>query len=86
MKKLLYISMLFAFVLAFQSCEKEVVQKVDSDDPFVYDESQNRGNRGGGEEGKVITGGITDPDEDPDYDSDTIVDPDEDEDYDKDGK
>ena len=84
MKKLIYISFVFAFLLAFTSCEKEVIEP-NGDQVFVGDS----GTRGAGDEDK--DGGITDPDEDEDFDEDGdegIVDPDEDEDFDedKDGK
>ena len=81
MKKLLYISFIFAFVLAFTSCEKEVIQPgMDNDTEFLTPSGQ-RGGEGG------IMESVTDPDEDEDFDDDDeneeIVDPDEDEDFDK---
>lgn len=90
MKKLIYISFIFAFVLVFASCEKEVIEPfmnadvttrvVDgSEDPGIYSTGGNRG----GEDDHTTT--VTDPDEDEDFDGDdNIVDPDEDEDFDED--
>jgi hypothetical protein len=87
MKKLIYISFIFAFVLAFASCEKEVIA------PFSVEEGDRSSSDGpmyrGGEDGGDLSDGdhtkdpITDPDEDEDFDDDNIVDPDEDEDFDE---
>ncbi len=90
MKKLVYISMIFAFFLAIQSCEKSQVQKVDMDDPFALaDEDYNYNMRGGGDDDLLDDPTITDPDDDDDLDDeddDIITDPDDDEDMDDDGK
>ena len=96
MKKLIYISFIFAFVLAFVSCEKEIISPNgiengvrggditndrDTEDPYFTR---------GGEDGD-LGDNITDPDEDEDFDEDGdeddgVTDPDEDEDFDdKDG-
>ena len=83
MKKLIYISFVFAFIIAFTSCEKEVITPFDTNEceECVWDEGGTRG----GEPGNHTGGGITDPDEDEDFDEeeDTVVDPDEDEDFDE---
>lgn len=85
MKKLLYISFIFAFILAFTSCEKEVITP--NSDPTEVDHSSPT--RGDDDDEIIITGGVTDPDEDEDFDDDGeknggITDPDEDEDFDED--
>ena len=86
-------------MLAFVSCEKEVIG------PFYEDGNGANGtrseanitNRGDGEVGQTRGGddikpdedGITDPEEDEDFDEeedDNIVDPDEDEDFDEEEK
>mgnify|MGYP007077386153 CR=1 FL=1 len=86
MKKLIYISFIFAFILAFTSCEKEVISP---NFDISSDASENSQTRGGDDE--VVPGGdtVTDPDEDDDFDGDEdknggITDPDEDEDFDED--
>lgn len=93
MKKLLYISFIFTLLLAFGSCEKQVIKPVDNDDPFaMFDEnSNNRGFTSGSDDGSGDGdgGGIVDPDENDedlnDSDGNGIVDPDEgDEDLDDD--
>lgn len=84
MKKIVYISFVFAFILAFTSCEKEDIF------PVNHSEKENGvcGNSGtrGGDTGGVLTG-VTDPDEDEDFDEEdddeSVVDPDEDEDFDE---
>ena len=90
MKKLVYISMVFAFIFAIQSCEKTEVEVIDgADDPFAYSVDDNTKNRGGGDGTDPIN--ITDPDDDEDLDDgddlddgreDLITDPDDDEDLD----
>lgn len=73
---------MFAFLMAFVSCEKEVIEPFNQDEEML----ESSGTRGGDDPGKTIS--ITDPDEDEDFDEDegdeTIVDPDEDEDFDED--
>jgi hypothetical protein len=82
MKKLIYIAFIFAFMVAFTSCEKEVLFPLDNggDAEATWDEGGTRGGELGGS-----LGGVTDPDEDEDFDEedDTVVDPDEDEDFDE---
>ena len=65
MKKLIYISFVFAFIIAFTSCEKEVIFPVNNmeDSEAVWDEGGTRGGEPGGH-----LGGVTDPDEDEDFD------------------
>lgn len=95
MIKKLYILSFIVAALAISSCEK--VERVSMQDAFVnaddsnYDCDGNCGFKGSddvlngsGNTNSGSTGGITDPNQDPDYDG--IVDPDEDEDFDKDGK
>lgn len=84
MKKLIYISFIFAFVLALNSCEKEVVEPFNTEADDFLEPSGTRGGEDGDKDDSV-----TDPDEDEDFDADdNIVDPDEDEDFDEedDGK
>jgi len=96
MKKGLYILGLIAFLVVFAACEK-CEKPVFTEDPFVGSnrglidddyESEFIGNTKSeldavGGVSPISDGGITDPDEDEDFDG--IVDPDEDEDFDKDG-
>ncbi|MBD3636258.1 MAG: hypothetical protein HUJ25_02860 [Crocinitomicaceae bacterium] len=91
MKRLIYISFIFAFILAFASCEKEVIKPNYMDNDGTRNEITDNGDfldpsgtRGGEDGGKDDL--ITDPDEDEDFDEDedgddNIVDPDEDEDF-----
>ena len=103
MKKLIYISFVFAVLLALASCEKEVItpEQFDSSVNSFTDGRDNNdhtihnrggeGNVGEGGGGDLNTGGgITDPDEDEDFDNDGnkggdngegITDPDEDDDF-----
>jgi hypothetical protein len=92
MKKLIYISFVFAFLLAFASCEKEEIMPFgDTDeyntrggDDIIIDARDVNGESGdrGGDDDKGDDDLITDPDEDEDFDEDeNIVDPDEDEDF-----
>jgi hypothetical protein len=97
MKKVVYISFFFAFILAFASCKKEVIQPNSSDSgenaPYQVRSGGENGDVDvppyqvrGGEGGELSGGGdgVVDPDEDEDFDTDdTVVDPDEDEDFDK---
>lgn len=93
MKKLLYIAFVFAFLLVVSSCCKEEVTPNREADPFATT-YEDCGTDCGTKGAEISTGnngdGITDPDEDEDYDAedtdgkDGIVDPDEDEDYDAD--
>ncbi|MCB9223879.1 MAG: hypothetical protein R2780_10370 [Crocinitomicaceae bacterium] len=93
MKKLIYISFVFAVILAFTSCKKEVIKPCSSMDETGYVRCGNGGNgsdipymvRGGEENLSQEGGGIVDPNEDPDFDGDDdIVDPNEDPDFDED--
>ena len=89
MKKLIYISFIFAFVLAFASCEKELIEPMTIEDDVSSDRNNfdDPGTRGGEDGGKDDV--IVDPDEDEDFDEDeddVIVDPDEDEDFDEEEK
>jgi len=84
MKKLIYISFVFAFIIAFTSCEKEVIT------PFYNNDCEecvsDAGGTRGGEPASHGNGGGTDTNEDEEFDEeedDTIVDPDEDEDFDE---
>jgi hypothetical protein len=86
MKKLVYILSIFAILFVFGSCEKEVITPFDHDqDEYICNEG---GTRGG--DGRPTSGGVTDPDEDEDFDEEEedggIVDPDEDEDFDEEEK
>lgn len=90
MKKLLYILSVALFLVAFASCQKEDIRPLNHDDEAnveetVFNEGGTRGHDNGGDING--TNGITDPDEDEDFDEDereNIVDPDEDEDFDED--
>ena len=100
MKKLVYISFIFAFVLAFASCEKEVISPVFNEDgdsstrvqgDYDYNNNEDGPQYRGGEGGDGHTGNNSggNPDDgdidDIDVDEDdNIVDPDEDEDFDQD--
>lgn len=94
MKKLLYISFIFAFILAFTSCEKEVIKPCPTMDETSDTRMSDKGNEAGTDipyqtrGGDGLEGGgdeVVDPDEDEDFDEDDdkIVDPDEDEDFEK---
>ncbi|UKN00168.1 hypothetical protein K6119_10525 [Paracrocinitomix mangrovi] len=99
MKKLIYISFVFAILLAFTSCEKEVItpnadpntSNVDSD---VFSTGGIRGGSSDDPSGDENGGGgVVDPDEDEDFNKGDkggkggVVDPDEDEDFnEEDGK
>lgn len=86
MKKLINISLIFAMILAFASCEKEDIRPNYEKDGFScfgdYDHDDNTRGQLDGDDDDLIK----DPDDDEDYDSDEdlIVDPDDDEDYDED--
>lgn len=88
MKKLIHISLVVAFILAFVSCEKEVFLPIDhmnnecTDGGDFDDETQTRG-----DDDIIIIldedGNVVDPDEDDEDlgdDNDNVVDPDEDDD------
>ena len=71
MKKLIYISFVFAVLIAFASCEKQDVLPVDNNDPFAVLDENGNGTNGTKDpmiEGDNETdgGGIVDPDEDDD--------------------
>lgn len=89
MKKGFYILSLIAFLVVFAACEKCEKPMPCNEDPFSTNRSLTSKDDGltisqkGEEDETDLDGGITDPDEDEDFDG--IVDPDEDEDFDKDG-
>lgn len=94
MKKLIYISFIFSFILAFASCEKEDLSADRFQDDSIWDCDMNTNGQKGHEinstgTGVTTGGGVKDPDDDEDYDQNEkggkggIVDPDDDEDYDK---
>src|SRR5688572_24760216 len=97
MIKKISILSLFALLLVFTGCEK-CSKPMQMEDPFynsndrgaVQDRIDNTSGNRGSEDNTLeggngpTGGGITDPNEDEDFDG--IVDPDEDEDFDKDGK
>ena len=83
MKKLIYISFIFVFLLAFASCEKMDYKPIDRDDPFLnFDcDGQDCGTKGPGDGTFDDDNGQGEGDEDEDGDGDgDIVDPDEDDD------
>ncbi len=92
-----YILFVLTLFIGLVSCEKEIIRPIcdkgEQDTYFEdFDGDDNPGTTRIGETGEPGenhgTGGITDPDEDEDFDSDEtsgITDPDEDEDYDDDG-
>jgi len=95
MKNLINISLLFLFATTFVACNKEIIRPVSEDvqaeNCFFYegDEDSNFNRSQGNNSDEILTGenGITDPDEDEDFDgdkNDNITDPDEDEDFDGD--
>ena len=92
MKKLIYISFIFSFILAFASCEKEDLNADRYQEDNIWDCDMNSHgqkdqtlNTSG--TGITTSGGVKDPDDDEDFDKNEkgggIVDPDDDEDYDK---
>jgi len=95
MKKLINITLLFAFALVFFACEKEMIKPFNKDnhnsncldssedtDSFTREFALINGDdvTGPGKEEDIDGNDITDPDEEEDFDG--ITDPDEEEDFD----
>jgi hypothetical protein len=81
MKKLIYISGLFLFLLAINACEKEIIEVVNDDATNTNVNSTRFINPGDDTSGNI--GGIVDvddKDDDVEEDNDKIVDPDDEDD------
>ena len=89
MKKLINISLLFVFTLVFIACEKEMIKPVCEEgnhiDSFESNDDNDSFTRAFGRDIVIVDNdGVTDPDEEEDFDEDdSVTDPDEEEDFDE---
>ncbi len=89
MKKIINISLLFVFTLVFFACEKEIIKPVGEEDNqinlFELSDENDSFTRGLSRSTVLIDdSGVTDPNEEEDFDEDDkVTDPDDEEDFDE---